>query len=89
MTSDVSQRRSLLGGVSYGRNFLQNLSKRLRPLTDLPEDVVNTMKYLLYVLSVPAALALPDWDAAIDRFRPFHLHCDASQDGFGATLERE
>ena len=35
MPTNILQLRSLLGGLSYYRNFLPNLSKRIRPITDL------------------------------------------------------
>ena len=44
---------------------------------------------LLAELAAPPILVFPDWDAVIDKFRPFRLHCDASTDGLGATLEQE
>ena len=34
-------------------------------------------------------MVFPDWDAVADNSRPFRLYCDASRDGFGATLEQE
>ena len=43
---------------------------------------------LLAELAAPSILVFPDWDAAIDKSRPFRLHCDASTDGLGATLEQ-
>ena len=30
-----------------------------------------------------------DWGAVADNSRPFVLYCDASRDGFGATIEQE
>ena len=40
-------------------------------------------------LSAPPVLVYPDWDTVPDNSRPFLLYCDASVDGFGATLEQE
>ena len=40
-------------------------------------------------LAAPPILVFPDRDAVIDKSRPFRLHCDASTDGLGATLEQE
>ena len=40
-------------------------------------------------LTTPPILVFPDWDAVIDKSRPFRLHCDASTAGFGSTLEQE
>ena len=33
-------------------------------------------------------MVYPDWDAVADNSRPFLLYCNASVDGFGATLEQ-
>lgn len=44
---------------------------------------------LLHDLSVPSALAFRGWDPVIDGSRSFRLYYDASQGGFGATLEQE
>ena len=50
------------------------------------ETIVRT---LLKELSPPPVLVYPDWDTVPDNSRPFLLYCDASVDGFGATLEQE
>ena len=98
MPSDVSQLRSLLGGLSYYRKFLPDLAKRLRPVTDLLKqrtpfrftpEMEKLIRDLLRELTEPHVLAYPDWDAAIDGSRPFRLYCDACRDGFGATLEQQ
>ena len=44
---------------------------------------------LLAEVAAPPILVFPDWDALIDKSRPFHLHCDVSTDGLGAELEEE
>ena len=46
---------------------------------------------ILHELATPPILVYqyPDWDAVADNSRPFRLYCDASIDGFGATLEQE
>ena len=44
---------------------------------------------LLAELAAPPMLVSFDWDAVIDKSRPFRLHYDASTDGLGATLEQE
>ena len=49
----------------------------------------TAVRALLAELAAPPILVFPDWDAAIDKARPFRLHCDASTDGLGATLEQE
>ena len=48
-----------------------------------------TVRALLAELAAPPILVFPDWDAVIDKSRPFRLHCNASTDGLGATLEQE
>ena len=35
MPTDVKQVRALIGGINYYRNFLPDLSKRLRPMNSL------------------------------------------------------
>ena len=98
MPRGIKQRRSLLGGLSYYHKFLPNMAKRVRPIAALlkkgatfsftppMEEAVRT---LLAELAAPPILVFPDWDAVIDKSRPFRLHCDASTDGLGATLEQE
>ena len=96
--TDIKQLHSLLGGLSYYREFLPNMACRIRPMTALLKkgvafDYISTMKdtvrALLAELAAPPILIFPDWDAVIDTSRPFRLHCDASTADFGATLEQE
>ena len=98
MPKDLKQLRSLLGGLSYYRKFLPNMAKRIRPITSLlkqgakfvfTSDMGAIVRKLLAELSTPPILVFPDWDAVTDGSRPFRLYCDASIDGFGATLEQE
>ncbi|CAB1100714.1 unnamed protein product [Ectocarpus sp. CCAP 1310/34] len=98
MPRDVEQLRSLLGGLSYYRKFLPNMAKRIRPLTTLLKkqekfiftpSMEQAVRVLLAELANPPVLDYPDWDAVSDGSRPLHLYCDASRDGFGATLEQE
>ena len=49
------------------------------------ETIVRT---LLEELSAPPVLVYPNWNAVADNSRPFLLYCDASVDGFGATLDK-
>ena len=42
---------------------------------------------ILRELAAPPILIFPDCDAVADSSRPFRLYCDASCDGFGATLK--
>ena len=46
-------------------------------------------KRQLRELVSPPILVYPDWDAVADNSCAFRLYCDASIDGFGATLEQE
>ena len=95
---DIEQLRSLLGGLSYYRKFLPNMIKRVRPLTALLEkgatfsstpSMEEAVRALLAELVAPPILVFPDWDAVIDKSRPFRLRCNASTGGLGATLEQE
>ena len=49
----------------------------------------EAVRALVAELAAPPILDFPDWDAVIDKSRPFRLHCDASTDGLGETLEQE
>ena len=95
MPTNLSQLRSLLGGLSYYRKFLPNLSKRIRPITDLlkknvpfvfTKEMEVIVRDLLKILTEKPVLCFPDWDAVQDGSRLFQLHTDASTDGFGAVL---
>ena len=70
----------------------------IRPITALLKkgarfDFTTAMEEVVSALPVerlvPLILVLPDWDAVIDKSRPFHLHCDASTDGLRTNLEQE
>ena len=98
MPRDIKQLRSLLGGLNYYLKFLPNMAKRIRPITallkkgatfDFTSPMEETVRTLLAELAAPPILVFPDWDAVIDKSRPFRLHCDASTDGLRATLEQE
>ena len=98
MPSDLKQLRSLLGGVSYYRNFMADMAKIIRPITSLLKQGVKfvlttpmetIVRTLLEELPAPPVLVYPDWDAVADNSRPFLLYCDASIDGYGATLQQE
>ena len=97
MPNNVSELRSLLGGLSYYRKFLPNLSRRLRPIAKLLKKDVpfffiaqmeTVIRELLAVLTTPPVLVYPDFEAARYGSRSFRLYCDASALGFGATLEQ-
>ena len=98
MPTNEKQTRALLGGIDYYRKFLDNLSKRLSPITALLKQGVkfiftlamkDIVRQVLHDLDKPPVLVFPDWDAVADNSRPFRLYYDASRDGFGATLEQE
>ena len=98
MPSDLKQLRSLLGGLSYYRNFLADMAKRTRPITSLRKQGVKfvftpsmetIVRTPLDELSAAQVFVYPDWDAVADYSRPFLFYCDASVDGFGTILEQE
>ena len=98
MPRNIKQRRSLLGGLSYYRKFVSNMAKRVRRITALlkkgttfsfTRSMEEVVRALLAELATPPILVFPDWDAVIDKSRSFRLHCDASTNGLGATLEQE
>ena len=98
MPEDLKQLRFLLRGLSYYRKFLRDMAKRIRPITSLRKQGVKFVftpameaigRELLVELSSPPFLVYPNWDGVTDNFHPFVLYCDASVDGFGATLEQE
>ena len=98
MPRDTKQLRSLLRGFSDYRKVVPNTAKRVRSITsllkkvamfDLTPPMEATVRALLAEFAAPLILVFPDWDAVIDKSRPFRLYCDASTDGFGATLEQE
>ena len=95
---DIQQLRSLFGGLSYYRKCLPNMTKRVRSITSLLKKratfnftppIEAAVRALLTELAAPPILVFPDWDAVVDKSRPFRLHCDASTDGLGTTLEQE
>ena len=98
MPRDIKQLRNLLGGLSYYRKFLPNMAKRVRSITsslkkkatfNFTRPMEAAIRVLLAELAAPLILVFPDWDAVIDKARPFRLHCDVSTNGLRATLEQE
>ena len=98
MPPDIKQLSSLLGGLSYYRKFLPNMAKRVRPIMSLLKKgatfsftppMEEAVCALLAELAAPPILVFLDWNAVIGKSRPFRLHCDASTDGLGSTLEQE
>ena len=98
MPTNTKQLRSMIGSLSYYRNYLPQMAKRIRSLTgvrkknvkfDFTPAMAAVVRELLDESANPPVLLYPDWDAAPDGSRPFRLCCDATIDGFGATLEQE
>ena len=98
MPRNTKQLRSLLGGISYFRKYIANMSTRLRPVNALLKQGVkfvysqaaeSIIRQLLQEVATAPVLVYPDWHAVADNSRPFCLYCDASQDGFGEALEQE
>ena len=68
---------------------ITSLLKKVAVFDSTP-SMEAAVRALLAELAAPPKLVFPDdWDAVIDKSRPFRLHCDASTDGLGATLEQE
>ena len=97
MPNNVSELRSLLGGLSYYRKFLPNLSRRLQPITrllkkDVPfsfnAEIEAVVREVLKVLTKASVLVYPYFEAAQNGSRKFRLYCGASAAGFGTTLEQ-
>ena len=93
--TNVKQVRALMVGINYYRNFLPDLSKRLRPISSLFRKGVKfaftpamekLVREILAELATPPILVFPNWDAVADGSRPFHVYCDAGIDGFDAAL---
>ena len=98
MPANVRQVRALIGRIGYYRESLGNLSTRLRPTTALLKQTAKflftpameaTVREILRELAAFSTPVFPDYDAVADNSRPLRLYCDASRDGFGATLERK
>ena len=98
MPTNLKQPRALVGGISYYRNFLENQSTLLRLITALLEQGAK----LLFTpghgshsppspprIRRPSDLGLPRLERRRRELPPLPLHCDASRDGFGATLEQQ
>ena len=98
MPRNHKQVRALIRGINYYGKFLAYLWRRLRPINALLKKGIKfaftpTMETIARdirnELAKPLILVYPDWDAVAENFRPFRLYCDASRNGFGATLEQE
>ena len=95
---NLKQVRSLLGDYSEYRKFLRDMAKRIWPIISLVKQGVKfvftpametIVRELLAELSTPPVPVCPNWESVTDNSRPFILYCDASVDGFGASLEQE
>ena len=83
--------------INYYRNFLPDLSKRLRPINSIflqkgvqfafTLAMEKLVREILAEVATPPILVFSNWDAVADGSRPFHVYCDACIDGFGAALE--
>ena len=98
MPRDIKQLRSLLGGLHYYCQFLPDMAKRVRLIAALLKErgtfsftpsMEVAVRALLAEVATLLILVFPNWNAVIDKSRPFRLHCDASTDGLGVMLERE
>ena len=96
--TNVSQLRSLLGGLRYNRKFLKGMAAATKYLNSLLKKGVELIftpehtkivQALLEQLASPDVLAFPDFSAAIAGDRPFQLITDASVNGLGAVVEQE
>lgn len=99
MPTNVSELRSLIGGLSYCRIFFfRILHKSARPTSHLLKkgekyiftpEMEDTVRELLKTQASPPVLVFPDFDTAADGSRRFQFHCDSSNAGFDACLEQE
>ena len=80
MPRDLKQLRSLLGGLSYYRKILLDMSKRIRPITALLKKGVKFLftpsmevivRDMLAELAAPPVLVFSVWDAVADGSRLF------------------
>ena len=97
MPSNVKQTRALIGGIDYCHRFFGNPCTRLINTALLKQEGKNiftpvmeaTAREILRELAAPPILDCPGYDAVANNSRPFHLYCDATRDGFGATPEQK
>jgi hypothetical protein len=90
--STVSEVRSFLGLAIYYRRFILNISKIVKPVTELlkkenkyvwSDACDEVFKLLKKLLTTSPVLAQPDTD------KPFDVYCDASGTGLGGVLMQE
>ena len=80
MPRDLKHLRSLLGGLSYYRKFLPDMSKRIRPITALLKKGVKfsftpsmeaNVRDMLAEIAAPLVLVFPDLGRRGGRLPPF------------------
>nr|XP_017225158.1 PREDICTED: uncharacterized protein LOC108201377 [Daucus carota subsp. sativus] len=85
----VKEIRSFLGHAGFYRRFIQDFSKKARPLTNLlakdvkfefTSECVHAFEDLKRELTSAPIMKSPDWS------QPFELMCDASDYAIGAVL---
>ncbi|XP_063939802.1 uncharacterized protein LOC135148489 [Daucus carota subsp. sativus] len=85
----VKEIRSFLGHAGFYRRFIQDFSKKARPLTNLlakdvkfefTSECVHSFEDLKRELTSAPIMKSPDWS------QPFELMCDASDYAIGAVL---
>ena len=83
MPTNLSQLRSLLGGLSYCPKYLPNLSKRIQPIIDIlkknvpfvfAKEMEAIVRDVLKILIERPVLCFPHWDAVQDGSRFFQFH---------------
>lgn len=86
--------RALNGGINYYDKFLAKFSWLFRLINALLNQDVNftftpAMEPIVSDIIKEPAKRLPGRDAVTGNSHPYCLYCDASLDGFGATLGQE
>ena len=96
----VGQVRTLLGFLGYYRNFVQDFSRKMKPVYELLKSEGNGKKGCLdsrktikwspelqkIIDDVVEHLQSPEVIAYPEYGKPFIVHCDASESGLGAVL---
>ena len=98
----VGDLRSLLGFLGYYRNFVQDFSRKVKPIYDLLKKVEGekelpkhvkkkrlikwTTVHQEIIEDIVNYLKSPEVIAFPDFSLPFQIHCDASEMGLGAIL---
>lgn len=88
----VTQLRGLLGGLSYYRKFLKNLTTKERPLNAALSTSSTTQRSNGrhgQINTQRPVLLFPDWGAVAENSRPLRFCFDSCTDGFRVSLEQE